>query len=181
MEQKSIRHSHSSCYTRLHYRIHTHQPLDPPDSHIYALLIMRQFLTSLFYGRHICSLSLQFCTHFSSSHARHTLGPSHSPRFHNLEVIRSRVQITKLFINRFAICLPKDCKPTLFLGSDRRMNKRRWSTVQMFHSLALHFYSYYVSLSRDTQTLFANDKYFCHPLNIHFHFTHKNIKFEGQI
>jgi hypothetical protein len=134
---KDIR--HCSCYAKPHYRIHTNQPLDSTESHLYTLLTVRQFLKSFFYGRQICSLSLQLCVQFSSSHSRHTFGPSHPPRFHNLAGIRSRVQITNFFINRFAKCLPKDRQPTLFLGSDRRMNKRRWPIVQLLHFIIITF------------------------------------------
>jgi hypothetical protein len=111
--------------------IHTNKPLDSIESHLYTL----QLLTSFFYG----CLSLQFCMHFSSSHVRHTLGTSHPPWFHDLEGIRSRVQITTSSLIGSPVCLPTDRQPTLFLGSDRRMNKRRWSIVQLLHLISITF------------------------------------------
>jgi hypothetical protein len=115
-----------------------------PTTRLYRIIFLystycKTILKSFFYGRQICSLSLQLCMHYSSSHAGHTLGPSHPPWFHNLEGIRSRVQITKFFINRSAKCLPKDRQPTLFLGSDSRMNRRRCSIVQLLHCITITF------------------------------------------
>jgi hypothetical protein len=104
---------HCSCYAKFHYCIHKNQPLDPtePDQftpHPYTTSLLRQFLTLFCYGRIIRSLPPRICMHFMSPHARHTLGPPRPPWFHNLDGIRSRVQITKHVINRFTVCLPTD-------------------------------------------------------------------------
>jgi len=154
---------------KLHCPVHTNQPLDLTESHRYTLLIVRQFLTSFFYGR----LSLQFCMHFSPSHARHKLGTSHPPPFHNLEVIRSRVQITSssLIGSPYAFRLVVSPRSSLGVTDE-------WINVggQLFScctSLALLLFSYYVSLPRDMQTLVATDKHFWRLLHIDFHFTHK--------
>ena len=129
----------------------------------------KTILTSFFYG----SLSLQFCMHFSSSHARHTLGTSHPPRFHNLEGIRSRVQITSSSLIGSLYAFRQIISPRSSLGVTDE-----WITVggQLFScctSLALLFFSYYVSFSRVMQTLVATDKHFWPPFHIDFHFTHK--------
>ena len=154
---------------KLHYPIHTNQPLDSTQSYLYTLLIVWQFLTPFFYGR----LSLQFCMHFSSFHAPHTLRTSHPPRFHNLEDIRQRVKITSSSLIGSPHAFRQIVSPRSSLGvTDERINV----VGQLFScctSLALLLFAHYISLSRDMKTLVTADKRFRRHLHIAFYLTHK--------
>jgi hypothetical protein len=135
-----------------HCPIHTNQPQDPTESHLYTLLIVRQFLTSFFYGR----LSLQFCMHFSSSHARQTLGTSHPPRFHNLEGIRSRVQITSSSLIGSPYAFRQIVSPRSSLGVTDEWIPVGGELFSCCTSLALYFFvKRHANFGRYWQTFLA--------------------------